>query len=349
MLGAILNNFSLLFSGVCPMQMRRSQPKNSTDQRSGFTLIELLVVIAIIAILVSLLLPAVQQAREAARRTQCKNHLKQWGLAMHNFHDAYNRLPYGSQNVRRRTFVVQLWPYIEQSTLYGQYDQTRDFHVSPNNTPSTTDGLISRPVAMYYCPSDPGNSGPGQYWKGDTNWRTRLNYVVNQGRWPEGASVPESQRQGLFRSHNTSNPQAPTPGGFGFRDMTDGSSNSLAMAEILLPATDGAVAAQRDSRGDAMNNSGDSRWAFHTTLSPNSSSPDRLNDCGANASLPARNLPCIAATGSNPIAVAARSLHTGGVQVLLGDGSVRFVSQNIDLGTWRALGTIQNGEVMGEF
>lgn len=315
-------------------------------RRHAFTLVELLVVIAIIGILVGLLLPAVQAAREAARRMQCSNNLKQWGLALQNHHSAFNRFPFGSQNVRRRTYVVALWPYLEQTALYSQYDLTRDFFAAPNNVPGTTNGLISRTLNFYYCPSDPNAAGPGQFWRGDTNFRTRLNYVVNMGRWPEGATVPETDRQGMFRSHNTST-ATPAPGGLGFRNVTDGSSNTLAMAEILLPALDGAGgAANRDSRGDAINNSGDGRWAFQSTLSPNSSSPDRNNECGANTNLPLQNLPCITATSALPVAVAARSRHTGGVQAVLVDGSVQFYSSSIDLATWRALSTIAGGEVV---
>ena len=149
----------------------------------------------------------------------------------------------------------------------------------------------------------------------------------------------------MFRSHNTStNP--PVPGAFGLRDVSDGSSNTLMMSEVLVSPLDGSGGANnRDSRGDAINNSGDGRWAFHTTLSANSSSPDRNNDCGTAVNLPAQNLPCITATGTLTVAVAARSKHTGGVQAAMGDGSVQFFSQSIDLITWRALGTRANGEV----
>lgn len=320
--------------------------RTNWNQKRAFTLVELLVVIAIIGILVGLLLPAVQAAREAARRMQCGNNMKQWGLAMHNHHSTYNKFPYGSQNARRRTYVVALWPYMEQNALYDKYDLTKDFFVAPNNVAGTTTGLISAPVPVYYCPSDPNSSSNGQYWKGDTNFRSRVNYVVSMCRWPEGATVADSDRQGLFRSHNTSTASNPSPGAYGFKSITDGSSNTLMMAEVLTPAFDGSAGtAFRDSRADAINNSGDGRWAFHTTLTPNSSSPDRNNECGTSTNIPNQNLPCIVATSTLPVAVAARSRHTGGVQTLLADGSVQFVSSSIDLTTWRALGTIAGGEV----
>jgi prepilin-type N-terminal cleavage/methylation domain-containing protein len=325
--------------------IRRSILSRATK---GFTLVELLVVIAIIGILVGLLLPAVQAAREAARRMQCSNNMKQWGLAMHNHHSAFNRLPFGSQNVRRRTFVVALWPYMEQTALHSQYDLTRDFFATPNNVPSTTNGLISAAIPFYYCPSDPNASGAGRFWRGDVNWRTRLNYVVSQARWPERTvvGISDGEAQGLFRSHNTSVASSPSPGAYGFHSVSDGTSNTLMMSEILTPAFDGSGgAAFRDSRGDAMNNAGDARWAFHSSVTPNSSSPDRNNDCGVSTNVPLQNLPCIVATGSTGVGIAARSKHTGGVSVLLADGSVHFVSSNIDLINWRAMATIANGEV----
>src|ERR1041384_123408 len=127
--------------------------------RRGFTLIELLVVIAIIAILIALLLPAVQQAREAARRTQCKNNLKQIGLAMHNYHDAYATFPLSSSwelgpgdCFALRRWSVRILPYFEQSNLYSRWDINKGPFQSPNRQ------LLTNPVPLYLCPTTPGPS-----------------------------------------------------------------------------------------------------------------------------------------------------------------------------------------------
>ena len=126
--------------------------------RRGFTLIELLVVIAIIAVLIALLLPAVQQAREAARRTQCKNNLKQLGLALHNYHDVFNRLPMSQYviptgmpqaGLLQRTWTRRILPFLDQATIYNQWNWTQGYAVGTNLT------LIATPLAVFKCPSSP--------------------------------------------------------------------------------------------------------------------------------------------------------------------------------------------------
>src|SRR4051794_3460433 len=150
--------------------------------RRAFTLVELLVVIAIIAILIGLLLPAVQKVRAAAARLKCQNHLKQWGLAMHNYHDSKGTLPLGARNNPRQTWVMYLWPYVEQDNLARQlnYDP-QQFSLPPATNGGSLTGLTGAKVPLYYCPSDSGSDldSPSAYYQ-----RRRGNYVVNWGNTP---------------------------------------------------------------------------------------------------------------------------------------------------------------------
>ena len=131
------------------------------SSRGAFTLVELLVVIAIIGILIALLLPAVQAAREAARRAQCTNHLKQWGLAWHMYHDTYQTFTCaasnpGAPNPVKHTFVVPLWPFVEQAPLYGMFDSRLDNFTPPNSYLDNMNGPLAKDVPIYWCPSESG-------------------------------------------------------------------------------------------------------------------------------------------------------------------------------------------------
>src|SRR2546430_1627713 len=138
--------------------MKCSSPGRRPQSRLAFTLVELLVVIAIIGVLVALLLPAVQSAREASRRMQCTSQVEQWGLAMHHYNDTTLVLPYGPREApltNRHSWVPELWPYIEQQNLYNQYNFAVGFYPPPNTTAqSTLTGPTGQRVKIYYCPSD---------------------------------------------------------------------------------------------------------------------------------------------------------------------------------------------------
>ncbi len=282
----------------------------------GFTLVELLVVIAIIGILVALLLPAVQAAREAARRMDCTNRLKQWALAMHNHHDTYRKFPHGATNSPRHTWVVHLWAFMEQNALASQYDLQQHFYLNtprPHIIQNSTTGLCAQFTDAYFCPSD---GGP-RYWKGDAYWRTRGNYVANfglAGASGSAASAPFARNAREYK----------------MTDITDGLSNTLFFAEILM-----AQEGNWDSRGDIMNDDGPG-CAFMTNNTPNSGI-DSPQFCLNTAPNP----PCAT---SGTIHIAARSRHPGGVNVALADGSVRFAANTVAAAIWRAAGSSQGGE-----
>jgi prepilin-type N-terminal cleavage/methylation domain-containing protein/prepilin-type processing-associated H-X9-DG protein len=304
----------------------------------GFTLVELLVVIAIIGILVALLLPAIQAAREAARRTQCLNHLKQWGTAMHLYHDTKKRLPIGSSgpttafpDVRRQTWVMYLWPYVEETNLAAANVIANHFYVAPGTIAGTMDGLCGKFVAIYYCPSDIGvDQTSGTYQ------RRRGNYVVNWGNSFYG-QVVEPKEKAPF-SHIKGDRGQPRK--TDFADITDGTSNTLMMSECLKAWS----ADDNDWRGDIHNDDGEFR--FHTKLTPNTSAPD-VFESGWFQSTGDPKMP--AAAGAATVQVtAARSRHPGGVNAVLCDASVRFVSDSIALDVWQALGTMNGGELGDE-
>jgi len=308
--------------------------RHLTSSRRAFTLIELLVVIAIIAILIGLLLPAVQKVREAAARMKCQNNLKQWGLAMHGHHDVNGYLPQGNQNNPRRVWAVLTWPYVEQGNFYVQFDQTKHFYEVPNTVTNTTTGIYAKTAPLYYCPSD----RPGAIWQGDPYWRARSNYVINWGNQAvpiNNADANQSVALGIAPFGYTDNANPSLPRKVTLVGITDGTSNTLLMSEVIMAGAD----TDFDIRGDFLN---DDRpcTQFMTINTPNSGT-DVTPYCLNNG----RNPPCTTA-GSGNSYKSARSKHTGGVNVLMGDGSVRFMRDSIAPATWRAYGTMNGGEVI---
>lgn len=304
----------------------------SLRPRKGFTLIELLVVIAIIAILIALLLPAVQQAREAARRSSCKNNLKQIGLAMHNYHDTHSTYPYGVRHAgdnnavhERECWAQQLLPYIDQAPLYNKYaaDSTGGLW----NIPTSIGAVV---ISVYMCPSDPSAPGfnyrdlfEGSYTACAGSTRIKMNDTNPNNVKMNGILYLQSRTR--------------------IRDIIDGTSNTIMHSEAVIRGSTG------DEWGAAGHYWGGGRWGgsmFTTLEPPNTSISDEHNTC---KSTTWPNAPCTAVGSTTEIQNFARSYHVGGVHCLLADGAVRFISSNIDRGTFQALGTRASGEVLGEF
>ena len=337
------------------------QYTNSEPQtiRRGFTMIELLVVIAIIAILIALLLPAVQQAREAARRTQCKNNLKQLGLALHNHHDAFLYFPSqrdqdeapvdpSNQSFYRWSPLAMLTPYLDQSNIYNQLDLKSPLYLySSGPPPSVTtnpalSGVVSTKVPVFLCPSD-------IHERVSNTWGA-TNYVFCQGTGQDGGAYEDTDGAFAIDSRTKA------------RDVTDGLSNTVFVSEHLIGS-----AAPDSTRGVA--NSGSewnlaSVWNASATAVEDSWCLDNsatvtfqrgekwadgsVNDTGYNhfRNPNSRTNDCYSRYASSK---SARSRHAGGVNALLGDGAVRFVSENISIEIWQALGSVSGGEVIGEF
>ncbi|GAB5444454.1 MAG: DUF1559 domain-containing protein [Fuerstiella sp.] len=307
--------------------------------RNGFTLIELLVVIAIIAILIALLLPAVQQAREAARRTQCKNNLKQLGIALHSYHDTFGKFP--MSEVHRREFLAAsnndwgnstgtwallLMPYYEQANVYNTIDFTQryDFTGAGNRD------ALGNPYDSLLCPSNP----VGANSKNANLFHIIHYFAVGWGaqeppggrarhRWAIGDRARFVHRGVMYYNSDTQ-----------MRDITDGTTNTIAIGEVrgYRPRCVDQITNIRDWRG--------MRWEISTgTNMPINGIHRSTADCpdGNHGSCPNCRWENMA------------SFHVGGTQVLLADGSARFVSENIDFGTFNSLGSIGDGANTGEW
>ncbi|MEX1039484.1 MAG: DUF1559 domain-containing protein [Pirellulaceae bacterium] len=320
----------------------------SSISRRGFTLVELLVVIAIIGVLVALLLPAVQQAREAARRSQCLNNMKQIGLALHNHHDTYKSFPAGALSSAGTPFAGPEWPYFLHQILpfmeQNAYWERLENYTLPApwlSNPGTWAPLVDLPLDMYLCPSDRRTviKNPGQTI---TTKLATSNYLGIFSGLNDGETAVDIQaRRAAFGL-------APiNKGGRRMATFRDGLSNSMMVAEYL-------TGLETEHRGAFFTNRAGSQF-LHAAHTPNSSVPDNLLDhgqfcsSGNGANLPEANLPCISGpTGSN--FATSRSYHPGGVNILLGDASVRFATNTIDLATvWQRLAWIEDGQPISEF
>lgn len=334
----------------------------SVQVRKAFTLVELLVVIAIIGVMVGLLLPAVQAAREAARRMSCSNNMKQVGLALHNYHSAHSKFPYsvgwggsitagnaipGADRIRNHRGWLLVLPFVEQQALYdmanlsaasGAYVRAGSGSISgplPGQPGNPNDLVVSTPVQTFLCPSDPN----------PTNYATTTSaaYSISPGTTTmQGAytNYDFSVRRTSATANTFTTDAITTRRMFGFndsskfRDITDGTSNAIAVCETLRGVHDGVPQTW-----------GYSKWVGNGV--------DPAYNLGIN------NLLCCAWDAipfnrpRSPMRLSAwgtsGSMHPGGAQFTFGDGSVRFISQNIELVTLQRLSFISDGQVLGEF
>jgi prepilin-type N-terminal cleavage/methylation domain-containing protein/prepilin-type processing-associated H-X9-DG protein len=337
-----------------------------TPPRAGFTLIELLVVIAIIAVLIGLLLPAVQKVREAAARTQCINNLKQIGLALHNYHDVNRAFPFGkgpsytgSPVYARWSIHSQLLPFVEQDNLFKSIDFTRppetpgmegviNFMPAYQNPGRVNAAACRTRVGTFICPSDPANT-PG-------DWPGQNNYYASQGV-QFLCDLTESQPSTIAPAERADGPLyylSKTR----MADLTDGTSNTCVFSEKRRgngspdPKTDMKVMSVQTTLDGSYNTCRNLNPVTATPLTSKQGYSWVMGEmcCTTYNHVSPPNTTTCASTGfpgnmSNmAMVVPPSSSHTGGVNVVMGDGSLRFVNDSISLAAWRAMGTRNGGE-----
>lgn len=320
--------------------------------RHAFTLIELLVVIAIIAILIALLLPAVQQAREAARRSQCRNNLKQWGLALHNYHDTHQILPVqptrlSSGTSTQRSWMVPLLPFIDQSPLFNQFDMNRQGLDNTANASGVSNrSILQRPLTLANCPSDQfaGVLGVG-HDGAESIPLAATNYVACAGDHRNSSPAGVGMLPAFGQHDNTATYTSGTAkiwmrgviGRDGYsaklRDVADGTSNTFFAGEAI-----GAWCRWQ-------------KWAHQnwgTTAHPvnafNTNYKDGETGFGGTFNAEGDYTP-----RDSSRCIGFRSRHDGGAHFVLGDGAVRFISENISMTIYQALASRAGNETISEF